>query len=260
MLKHLGTALGRLFPSRWAQLEVVALVLVMAGVPIVELVVIRLFSDLAIHGPERLREGGDGLTTTVVVFLAALVLARGLHHVVRIVRVNLFRRRFEQLEATRTASRQSWDWALALELSGVLVSIVQAVAFSVLFAALDLTVALVNAVVVVGVLTAVHLLYTGELVRQREYVAMGSRPGSTPINDRVGGRIRIAELGAFLGSVGMAVVLVLVLVRTLGGDVSSSDAIVFFLGLRLLYGQLGTFSSGIMRFARAAARTDLVAA
>lgn len=260
MLGHLLTALTRLFPSRWARVEVLGLVLVMAAVPIIEMLVIRLFSDLVIHGPQQLRQGGDRVTLSVLVFFAALALARALHHVVRIARVNVFRRRFEQLEATRSASRQSWDWALALELSGVLVSIVQTVAFCLLFVAFDLPVALVNVAVVVAVLAVVGRLYARELGRQQGYVTMGSRPGSTPINERVGGRIRIAELGALLGSAGMAVVLVVVLVRTLRGEVSSSDAIVFFLGLRLLYGQLGVYSAGIMRFARAAARTDLVAA
>ena len=259
MLGHLAQALRRLFPSRWARGEVVGLVLVMAAVPVVEMLVIRMFSDLAIEGPERLAAGDAELTWHVVVFFVALGAARGMHHLVRIVRVSVFRRRFQQLEATRSASRQSWDWALALELSGVLVSVVQAVAFSLLFVVLDLVVAGVNAVVVVLVLLLQGRLYRQELVRQQAYVTMGSKPGSTPINDRVGDRIRVAELGALLGSVGMAVVLVVVLVRVLGGEVSSSDAVVFFLGLRLLYGQLGTFSSGIMRFARAAARTDLVA-
>lgn len=259
MLRHLLAALRSLFPSRWARVEVLGLVLVMAAVPIVEMLVIRIFSDLAIHGRERLQDG-DGLLVPVVVFFLALAAARGMHHLVRIGRVSIFRRRFEELEAVRSASRQSWDWALALELSGVLVSIVQAVAFSVLFLVLDRPVALVNVVVVVGVLFVVDRLYARELARQQQYVAMGSRPGSTPVNDRVGGRIRIAELGALLASVGMGVVLVVVLLRTLAGDVSSSDAVVFFLALRLLYGQIGTFSAGIMRFARAAARTDLVAA
>lgn len=259
MLGHLARALRRLFPSRSARAEVVGLVVVMAAVPVVEMLVIRMFSDLVIEGPQRWRSGDDSLTWLVVLFFVLLGGARAMHHVVRIARVSIFRRRFEQLEA-RSASRQSWDWALALELSGVLVSVVQVAAFSLLFLALDPWVALVNAVVVVLVMTLLGSLYGRELVRQQSYVAMGSKPGSTPINDRVGGRIRVAELGAVLGSAGMAVVLVLVLVRTLGGQVSSSDAIVFFLALRLLYGQLGTFSAGIMRFARAAARTDLVEA
>lgn len=258
MLGHLVTALRRLFPSRWARLEVIGLVLVMAAVPIVEMLVIRLFSDLVIHGPQQVAEGRS-LVAPVALFLGALGAARAMHHVVRIARVGVFRRRFDQLEQQRSASRQSWDWALALELSGVLVAVVQVAAFCLLFVVLDPVIAVVNIAVAVAVLTVLGRLYTAELRRQQDYVMTGAGPGSTPINDRVGGRIRVAELGALMGSAGMAVVLVLVLVRTLGGQVSSSDAVVFFLGLRLLYGQLGTYSAGIMRFARAAARTDLVA-
>lgn len=259
MLGHLLHALRRLFRSRGARVEVCLLILVMAAVPVVELLVVRLFSDLAIDGPGRWREDDPLLMWQIGGFLLAMAGARGLHHLVRIVRVSRFRRRFEELEA-RSPSRQSWDWALAIELSGVLVAIVQVVAFSVLFVVLDLWVAGVNAVLVVLIIALQGNLYRRELVRQQSYVAMGSKPGTTPINDRVGGRIRTAELGALLGSAGMGVVLVVVLVRTLNGQVTSSDAIVFFLAVRLLFGQLGTFSAGMMRFARAAARTDLVEA
>lgn len=260
MLGHLTRALRRLFPSRMARAEVVGLVLVMAGVPVVEMLVIRMFSTLVIDDPQEWATGDRTLGWRIAVFFVLLAGARGLHHLVRIGRVSIFRRRFEELEATRSPSRQSWDWALAIELSGVLVAIVQVVAFSVLFVVLDLWVAGVNAVLVVLIIALQGNLYRRELVRQQSYVAMGSKPGTTPINDRVGGRIRTAELGALLGSAGMGVVLVVVLVRTLNGQVTSSDAIVFFLAVRLLFGQLGTFSAGMMRFARAAARTDLVEA
>lgn len=260
MLGHLARALRRLFPSRAARAEVVGLVLVMAAVPVVEMLVIRMFSVLVIEGPQEWATGDRSLGWRIGLFFVLLAGARAMHHLVRIVRVSMFRRRFEQLEATRSPSRQSWDWALALELSGVLVSIVQVVAFSVLFAFLDPWVAAINAVLVVAILALQGTLYRRELARQQSYVAMGSKPGTTPINDRVGGRIRTAELGALLGSIGMAVVLAVVLVQTLGGQIPSSDAVVFFLALRLLYGQLGTFAAGMMRFARAAARTDLVAA
>lgn len=83
---------------------------------------------------------------------------------------------------------------------------------------------------------------------------MGSRPGTVAIAQRVGGRIRDAELGAVLASVAMGLVLVCMLLRTLSGDLDSADAIVLFLGLRLLSTQLGTLSASVMRFARASAR------
>lgn len=97
------------------------------------------------------------------------------------------------------------------------------------------------------------------VARQHSYVAMGSKPGTVPINDRVGAA-SARPVGALLGSLGMAIVLGVVLWRALGGGVPSSDAVVFFLGLRLLCGRTGSFSAGMMRFARAAARTDLVEA
>lgn len=259
MLGHLLHALRRLFQSRGARAEVCLLVLVMAAVPVVELVVVRLFSDLAIDGPGRWRSEDPRLMWQIVGFLVAMAGARGLHHLVRIVRVSRFRRRFEELEA-RSPSRQSWDWALALELSTVLVSLVQTVAFCLLFLLLDPVTGAVNGVVVLVVLTVLARLYRRELARQQSYVASGTRPGSASIDERVGGRIRISEVGAAAGSLGMGLVLVLVLGRTLGGQLSSADAIVFFLACRLLYGQLGAFSAGIMRFSRAAARTELVKA
>lgn len=57
MVRHLVHALRVLFPSRPAQAEVLALVVVVAAVPIVEMLVIRLFSDLAIHGPDPRARG-----------------------------------------------------------------------------------------------------------------------------------------------------------------------------------------------------------
>lgn len=259
MLGHLLRALRRLFPSSAGRVEVSLLVLVMAAVPVVELLVIRLFSDLVIDGPQRWRSDDPLLLWQVAGFFLAMAGARGMHHLVRIARVSRFRRRFEELEA-RSPSRQSWDWALALELSTVLVSIVQTAVFCIVFFVLDPLTAAVNVVVVLAVMTVLSRLYARELGRQQAYVASGTRPGSAPVSDRVSGRIRIAEVGAAAGSLGMGLVLLVVLFRTLEGQLSSADAIVFFLGSRLLYGQLGAFSAGIMRFSRAAARTDLVAA
>jgi hypothetical protein len=57
-----------------------------------------------------------------------------------------------------------------------------------------------------------------------------------------------------LASLAMVLVLVYMLFRTLDGEIDSADAIVLFLGLRLLSGQLSTLSASVMRFARASAR------
>lgn len=257
MLTHLLEAFRRLFTSTGSRLEVGALILVMAAVPVVEMGVVKLFSDLILAGPERLQTDQPGVVRDSVVFFVALAAVRVVHHGVRVQRVRVFRKRFEQSTATYSPSQESWNWALAFELSSVLANVVQVTAFSALFLVLDPLVGAVNGLVVGLVLLTVSLLYRRQLGLQRDYVRMGSKPGTTAISERVGARIRVAELGALLASVGMAVGLAVVLVRTLTGAVSGSEAIVFFLGLRLCYGQVGTLSQGIMRFARASARSGV---
>lgn len=255
MLTHLLAAYRRLFTSRVSRAEVAGLVLVMAAVPVVEMLVLRMFSDLIIEGPQLFADNRDAVVRDSLVFFALFALARAAHHGIRIYRVSVFRKRFDESAVKVTPSQESWNWALAFELSNVLANVVQIVAFTVLFLFLDLITGGVNLLVCALVLAAVSVFYRRQLVLQRDYVKMGSKPGTVAISERVGGRIRTAETGAFLGSVGMAVVLAVVLLRTLQGQVSGGEAIVFFLALRLLYGQVSILSSGIMRFARASSRT-----
>lgn len=255
MFTHLLGAFRSLFTSRDGRAEVAGLILVMAAVPVVEMLVIRMFSDLIIHGPQLLEtQRGEVLRDSLVFFLA-FALARVVHHGVRIHRVRVFARRFAQADAGRSPSQESWSWALAFELSNVLASVVQIAAFGLLFLYLDLVTGVVNLVVSAAVLLVISWFYRRQLSLQHGYVLAGNKVGTPAVAERVGTRIRSAESGALVSSVGLALVLVAVLWRTLQGEVSGSDAVVFFLALRLSYGQIGTLSSGVMRFARASART-----
>jgi hypothetical protein len=168
--------------------------------------------------------------------------------------VRAFRDGFEEAGRTRSPSQESWEWALAFELSGVLVSLVQAVMFSTLFLVIDWPTGVLNILLSIVVVALVSTLYRRQLALQKDYVKVGNRPGTVAVHQRVGERVRDAELGGMLASAAMAIALAYMLLRTLFGDISSANAIVLFLGLRLLSGQLGTLSGSIMRFARASAR------
>src|SRR5689334_12098975 len=71
---------------------------------------------------------------------------------------------------------------------------------------------------------------------------------------RVGRRIRDAELGAVVASFPMACSLAAVLFTAAKGKVGGADAFVLFIGLRMLYSQVGNLSASAMRFARVKAR------
>ena len=101
-------------------------------------------------------------------------------------------------------------------------------------------------------LLAISVLYKRQLVLQRDYLETRWSPEAVAIPERVGTRIKHSETGAFIGTGGLLVTLVVVFSRVLGGQIATSDAIVLFLGLRLMFGQFGTLSSSAMRFARAA--------
>ncbi|WP_139177869.1 hypothetical protein [Ruania alba] len=225
----------------------------MAAIPVTEMLVLRLFSTLVVDGVNKYENLADA-AGPVAVFLVALGLARGAHHVVRFARVRVFRNAFEAGQRQKTPSQESWEWAMAFELSGVLISLVQALAFGVLFLMLDWVTGATNAVATVAVLIFVSYLFRHQLDAQRGYVATGTRPGSVPIATRLGDRIRAAELGSVVASMAMVLVLTVMLLRTIVGAVSTADAIVMFLALRLVAGQLGSLSAAVMRFARASAR------
>lgn len=254
MLAHLLDAFRRLFTTRKSRVAVGLLIVVTAAVPVSEILVLGLFSSLIIDGPETFTQDTRAALFKIGIFFLAFGITRGAHHLVRLGRVRVFRDGFEASGRTRSPSQESWEWALAFELTGVLVSLVQAVTFSALFLFIDWPTGIVNVFVSIIVLALVSAIYRRQVGLQKDYVKMGSRPGTVAISQRVGVRIRDAEVGAMLASVAMVLVLVCMLLRTLSGDIDSADAIVLFLGLRLLSGQLGTLSASVMRFARASAR------
>ncbi|MCX6395597.1 MAG: hypothetical protein NTV23_03855 [Propionibacteriales bacterium] len=257
MYRDFFRAFTDLFSARRSRGEIAALLLVMALLPVSELVVTHMFSRLILAGAKQYDEDPRGVLVSGAIFFAAFALSRALHHVVRLNRVRVFRRGFERSGEERPASpasTEAWSWAAAFELSTALVSLIQIVAFCSLFTYLDPAFGLANLLIAAGVLWLVAAIYHRQLSHQVAYLAEGNKPGSTKVGDRVGKRIRDAELGAIVASLAMAVSLGLVLVRAIQGGLSGPDAIVLFIGLRMLYSQVGNLSASAMRFARVKAR------
>ena len=248
------TAFAQLFTQRRSRLEVSGLLLTMAMLPVSELVVTRMFSHLILHGRARFDRDPHGVVVSAAVFFVAFALSRALHHLIRLNRVRVFRRGFDSSGEQRAASKEAWSWAAAFELSTALVSLIQIGAFCILFGFLDLGSGVANVVIIAGVLSLVAALYRRQLVRQVAYLTEGHRVGSTAIGERVGKRIRDAELGAVVASLAMAGSLAVVLYRAVEGQVPGADAIVLFIGLRMMYSQVGNLSASAMRFARVKAR------
>lgn len=254
MFQHLVTAFSRLFTTRRSRLAVGGLILFTAALPPVEMVVLRMFTRLIINGPSKGAAESPSSLLRLAAFLALLLATRLSTHMIKLVRVRVFRRGFDESGFDRRMNEESWEWSMAFELSAVTVSMIQIIIFAVLLAVIDWPTAVLSALLNAGAIGVLAVLYRRQFEQQLDYVSTGSRPGSVAIAQRVGGRIRDAEIGAVLASAAMAASLVGMLMRTLHGAVSSADAVVLFLSLQRVAGQLGTISSGVMRFARALAR------
>lgn len=257
MFRHLWSAFTSLFPGRGHSRRVMGLVGLTALVPISEILVAQQFSELILDGPAIFQEDPQALVVRIVIFFLAFAATRAVHHSVRVYRVRAFRNAFKSNDRKRSPSQESWEWAQAFELTGVLATLVQVVVFSAFFLWINLLVGGVNVVVVAAVILVIGKLYGRQLVRQREFAAVRGAPTPGAIAQRVGVRIQDGELGAVVASVGLVILFGLMLFETLNGNVPSSSAIVLFLGLRLLYGQVATLSATLMRFARASAKREV---
>ncbi len=256
MFRQLLATFRSLFTTVGAKIAVIAMILLIALVPVAELLVIRMFSHLITRGQKIYAEDPSRVYQQAAIFFLLFAVTRGIHHWSRFARVIAVRYAFRVSAGNSQASRAAWEWALAFELSIVTVALVQATILTVLFIFLDGFVGIVNAVIVALVMTLISVLYSRNLNKQIGYVKSNT-PTPTEVGDRVRQRLLDAELGAALSSLAMAIALAAVLLFTLRGRIGPTDAIVMLLGMRLLYGQLSQLSGGAMRFGRASARRGI---
>ncbi|MDT4916307.1 MAG: hypothetical protein QOI15_473 [Pseudonocardiales bacterium] len=254
MFADLLRAFRGLFTAPRSRLAVLALLLTMAAIPVAELGVIRTFSQLIIEGPTQYRTDREAVLASAVVFFAGFGVTRGLHHLVRFWRVRIFRRGFESSGLQRNHGAASWEWAQSFELSNVSVGLIQVVTFSALFLVMNPVVGLVNAAFCTAAVAAIAALYRRQLAVQTRFAAEGVGSGSTAISARIAARLFAGEFGSVVATVSMALMMLVVLWRTVTGHLSGADGVVLFLGLRLLYGHLGALAPSVMRFARDSVR------
>jgi len=256
VFRQLFLTFKSLFTTAGGRAVVIAMILLIALVPVAELMVIRMFSHLITSGQKSFAEDPGHVYQQAAIFFVLFALTRALHHWSRFARVLAVRYGFRASKGNAQASSAAWEWALAFELSIVTVALVQATLLTILFIFLDGIVGVVNAFIVAIVLAMISVLYARNLNKQLGYVKSNT-PTPTEVGDRVRQRLRDAELGAALASFAMAFALAAVLFFTLKGRIPASDAIVMLLGMRLLYGQLSQLSGGAMRFGRASARRGI---
>jgi len=241
-----------LVPTNKFRAQLILLVLIAAAIPVTELLVAKLFTDLVIDGANKPL---STIIINLVIFGLLFLATRVANYIQKTYRVKFFDRAFGADKREKTAQGESWEWAMALELVNVLSFMVQAFVITAFFFFLNPLVASVTLVMILILLQVLGRVFAYQLVTQRGFVEKKRAKEVVTPAERLGSRIKSAEFATLLGSVFIVILMVLLVVFSLQGVISLSSTIVFFLGLRLMNTTFSSISSALMRFARAKANS-----
>ena len=255
-MKRIATELlssaGLILPSKKFRWQFAFLVLLAALIPVTELLVIKLFTDLVIAG-------GDMDPTILVLSIlgvsALFVTTRFVNYVQKTYRVKFFDKSFESDTRERSSTKESWEWAMALEMVNVLSFITQIVVISIFFFALDWVFASLVLLAALIILEIFGRYFRVQQIAQRGFVEKRRAKQDVKPADRLGSRIQSAEFVTLLAAVFIVVLIAVLIFFGVSGITALSNTIVFFLGLRLLNTTFGSLAGSLMRFARAKANS-----
>lgn len=252
ILVELTRATKLLIPNNKLRAQLFLLVLIAAAIPVSELLVAKLFADLVIEGASR--SIAQNLVS-IGIFAGLFVITRVANYLQKTYRVRFFDKSFDADSRERTLSKESWEWALALEMVNVFTFFTQLLVIVVFFFALSPWFALGNLVLIAIVLQIMGSQFKKQLRTQAEFVEKRKNKEKVSPAERLGSRIQSAELATLLSSVAVVIMLAVLVFMSIEGVVTVANAIVLFLGMRLQNTSFASLSSGLMRFARARANS-----
>lgn len=252
LARALARTCGTLIPSGRHRWQLLALVMVGAAIPLTELMVAKIFTDIiTTQSTASLTQLAPQLAVFVLLFLATRVA----HYVQRTYRVTYFAGVFRSADRTHPANIESWQWALGMELVTVLTSVTQMLLMAAYFVVLAPVFGAINLLLILILAEVLGRLFTRQRAEQRGYVELGRAKAQVATHVRVRSRIVSAEIGGLISSAGALVLLVALLAMNIDGLISASSTVVLFLGLRMQNSTFSTLSGSVMRFARALANS-----
>ena len=252
MFRDIFAAFGQQFPNWRIRALMVALIVLMAAIPVGELLVLKIFSTLLVDGPSELAGQGAVVLGLLAVFFIGFAITRGLHHMTKFWRVRVFRAAFAEQQAQTGVGVVGWQWAVAFDVSIYIADLVQVVALVVLLVFLDRVIGALSAVLLIIVLIQLSILYRRQLRVQRELMESTVRDVEAPIRERV----FAAEFSGVATSVATGVALALVVWRTFTGALLLATAIVLAMALRIFFSRVSSLAPTLMRFARDSLRLE----
>jgi len=251
--RQLRLALLELFTTTKYRLILISLVLIAAFISVSELAVAKLFTKIILHE-------GTLSHTKLAIFVGAFFLffgaTRAGHFAQRIYRVNVFDKAFKANETEVSGSKDNWRWSLAFELTNLLSTITQLGVIVIFFTYFNWMFGLIDIVVILVIFEIYGRLFKHQIEAQRGFIT--ARKNKIPVSNRVriGTRIKSGETGILISGVALILLLAALIYFSYIGEISKSNTVVLFFGLRMQNSNLSNISTGLMRFARARTHSE----
>ncbi len=251
MFKSLFSSSALLVPKGY-RFQLVLLVGLGAAIPVTELLVAKLFTDLIVAGNTK---PVSEIVISVVLFAALFASTRIANYLQKTYRVKFFAKAFGADEREKNKYNESWEWAMALEMVNVWSFLTQLFVIAGFFFFLNPVFAGINLLYIFIVLQIMGVLFVRQFNKQRGFVQKKRAKLEVTPAEKLGSRIQQAEFGTLVASFGVVLLFLLLIYLGITGFISLSNTIVLFLGLRLQNTTFSSVSSTLMRFARAKANS-----
>ncbi|MFM6981954.1 MAG: hypothetical protein ACKOWP_04175 [Microbacteriaceae bacterium] len=239
-----------LFPRGRHSWIVLSFVALGAMVPITDLLVAKLFSEIIMHGSTM---ATDEMITQAVFFFGLFIVMRGLHYFQKTYKIRVFKRAFEAKGVKRNRMQENWEWSLAFELTNSLTDFAKLIVFMVFFAWLSWEFGIVNTIILLASVQIMGYFFRKQLGVQKKFVDNRKEKVFVKPEEAVGGRIRMGETSALMANAGLMLILAYLLFASINGSIPQASLIVLFLGAKMQTSTLSNTSSSLMRLARARA-------
>jgi len=253
ILWHLRKSFLELFPTRRYRLILVSLILIAASISVSELIVAKLFTKIILHEGKIDK---SQLVLTMVGFFLFYGFTRIGQFGQRIYRVRVFDRAFKENEIERTTGKENWRWTQAFEMTNISSVLTQVVVVLLFFFYFSWVFALLDLLMIQIVLEILGRLFSNHIEIQRTFAKAQKDKIKVDNFLRVGSRIKSGEIGSLIAGFAMIILLGVLFFLNYIGDISASNTVVLFFGLRMQTSNLSSISTGLMRFARAKTQSE----
>jgi hypothetical protein len=237
-----------LFPKGKHRKRAIGLAAIATIVPLSQLFVIRIFSNLILEGRSQPIEK---LVVDFVLFLSLFGVSHLATYWQKTYRVKVFNDALSSRPGTRSKVSESWDWALTFETNNLLHTFTQILVLGSFFIVVSWQSGTVNVVLVLATMLIIKYMFIKQTATQEAFALAQRNNEPVTAFAKVASRIRSAELGTLVANAAFVISLTSLLLFSFQGTLAPADAVMLFLGFRMQNSNLGQTSGSLMRFARA---------